>query len=114
MKNEKLEPNEEKRTHRRSDCKGILKWSYFNNNNSFDGELLNFSPEGLYFATSENIRIGAIIFIQFTKYFLKKISPNEKDLLRNVCIGKVKHCEERVQQNFTCYGVGVECFYKLI
>jgi hypothetical protein len=114
MKNEQLEPEKEKRYHRRSGCKGKLKWSYFNKSNSFNGELLNFGPEGLYFETSKNVRIGATIFIQLTKYFPERLTPREKDLLRNVCLGKVIHCEERIKQDSTCYGVGVECFSKLI
>jgi hypothetical protein len=53
MNNEELEPNNEKRVHERSDCKGLTKWSYFNQSNRFDGELLNFSQKGIYFETSE-------------------------------------------------------------
>ena len=31
MDNKELEANKEKRMHERSDCKGIIKWSYFIN-----------------------------------------------------------------------------------
>ena len=41
MHNEGLEPNNEKRMDGRSNCKGIIKWSYFNHRNFFGGELLN-------------------------------------------------------------------------
>ena len=107
MNKEKLEPNNEKRMNERSDCKGIIKWSYFNKSNYFDGELLNFSPKGIYFETSEAIKTGVTIFIQLTKYFPENLSSNDKELLRNVCIGEVKHCNEILQNNSTCYGVGI-------
>jgi hypothetical protein len=41
MGNKALEANHEKRMNERSDCKGIIKWSYFNQSNYFGGELLN-------------------------------------------------------------------------
>jgi hypothetical protein len=41
MDSSELEPVDEKRMHERSDCKGLIKWSYFNNSNYFGGELFN-------------------------------------------------------------------------
>lgn len=111
MHDEELEPKKEKRMHERSDCKGIIRWSYFNQSNHFDGELLNFSPKGFYFETSEAIKTGATIFIQFTKYFPKNLNPDDKDLLRNACIGKVTHCNEILKNDSTCYGVGIRYIY---
>jgi len=107
MNHEELELNNEKRMNERSDCKGIIKWSYFNQNSYFDGELLNFSPKGIYFETFEAIKTGATIFIQLTKYFPENLSSNDKKLLRNVCIGEVKHCNETLKNDSTCYGVGI-------
>ena len=112
MNKEELEPNNEKRKNERSDCKGIIKWSYFNKSNYFDGELLNFSPKGIYFETSEAIKTGVTIFLQLTKYFPENLSSNDKELLRNVCIGEVKHCNEILKNDSTCYGVGIKYFYK--
>ena len=112
MNKEELEPNNEKRMNERSDCKGIIKWSYFNKSNYFDGELLNFSPKGIYFETSEAIKTGVTIFIQLTKYFPENLSSNDKELLRNVCIGEVKHCNEILKNDSTCYGVGIKYFFK--
>jgi len=108
MNGEELEPNKEKRLHNRSNCKGMIKWSYFNKRNSYDGELLNFSQKGFYFETATAIKIGATIFIQFTEYFPDRLSSNEKELVRNVCLGKVKHCDEILKEDTYCYGVGVE------
>jgi len=111
MNNEELEQNDEKRINERSDCKGIIKWSYFNRSNYFDGKLFNFSPKGFYFETSKAIKTGATIFIQLTKYFPENLSSNDKESLRNVCIGEVKHCNEILQDNSTCYGVGIKFIY---
>ena len=108
MNNEALEPNNEKRMNERSDCKGIIKWSYFNQSNYFGGELLNFSPKGFYFETSDAIKTGATIFIQLKKFFPENLSSNDKELLRNVCIGEVKHCDEILKNNSTFYGVGIK------
>jgi len=108
MNNEELEPNDEKRIHERSDCKGIINWSYFNQSNFFGGELLNFSQKGFYFQTSEAIKTGATIVIKLTKCFPENLSPNDKELLRNVCIGEVKHCNEILKDDSTCYGVGIK------
>ena len=108
MNKEELEPNNEKRMNKRSDCKGIIKWSYFNKSNYFDGELLNFSPKGIYFETSEAIKTGVTIFLQLTKYFPENLSSNDKELLRNVCIGEVKHCNEILKNDSTFYGVGIK------
>lgn len=55
MNNEEFKTDTEKRMDERSDCKGIIKWSYFNQSNYFDGELLNISQKGFYFETSESI-----------------------------------------------------------
>jgi hypothetical protein len=108
MDNEELEPNNEKRMNERSDCKGILKWSYFNQSHYFGGELLNFSQKGFYFETSEAIKTGATLLIQLTKFFPENLSSNDKELLRNLCIGEVKHCNEILKNNSTCYGVGIK------
>ena len=111
MNIEELEPVKENRIHERSNCKGMIKWSYFNQSNSFDGELLNFSPEGLYFETSKDIKIGTIIFLRFTKYFSENLCANDKELLRNVCLGKVKYSDETLKEGFTSYGVCVKYIY---
>jgi hypothetical protein len=108
MNYEGLEPNNEKRMYERSDCKGIIKWSYFNQSNNFNGELLNFSPNGFYFETSEAIKTGATIFIQFTEYFPENLNSNDKELLRNVCLGEVKHCDEILKDDSTLYGIGIK------
>ena len=113
MNSEELEPkNSEKRMHERSDCKGIIKWSYFNQSKYFNGELLNFNQNGFYFETSEAIKTGAGILIQVTKYFPKNLSSNDKEVLRNVCLGEVKHCNEILKDDSTCYGVGVKYIFQ--
>jgi len=101
---------DEKRMHERSDCKGIIKWSYFNHSIFFGGKLVNFSPKGFYFETSEAVKTGATIFIQLTEYFPENLSSNDKELLRNVCIGEVKHCNEILKDDSTRYGVGITYF----
>ena len=108
MNHEELQPNDEKRIHDRSDCKGIIKWSYFNHSTFFGGDLLNFSPKGFYFETSDAIKTGATILIQLTKIFPENLSSNDKELLRNVCIGEVKHCNEILKNDSTFYGVGIK------
>jgi hypothetical protein len=112
MNNERLGSNYEKRMHDRSDCKGIIKWSYFNNRNYFDGELLNFSQKGFYFETSKVIKTGATIFIQLTEYFPENLTSNDKELLRTVCLGEVKHCTEIIKDDSTSYGVGIEYIFR--
>jgi len=111
MNNEELEPNDEKRINERSDCKGIIRWSYFNRSNFFDGKLFNFNSNGFYFETSEAIKTGATIFMQLTKYYPENLSSNDKELLRNVCIGEVKHCKEIPKDDSTCYGVGIKFIF---
>ncbi len=108
MNNAELEPDNEKRMNGRSDCKGIIKWSYFNRSNCFDGELLNFSQKGIYFETSAAIKTGATIFVQMTEYFPENLSSNDKKLLCNACIGEVKHCNEIPKEDSICYGVGIK------
>ena len=108
MNTEMLGPNDEKRRHERSGCKGLIKWSYFNHSNYFDGELLNFSQKGFYFETSRVIKTGATIFIQLTEYFPENLSSNDKELLRTVSLGEVKHCNEIIKDDSTSYGVGIK------
>ena len=112
MNNDDLEPNKEKRLHQRSDCKGMIKWSYYNQSNGYDGKLLNFSPKGFYFETSQAVKTGATIFIQFTKYFPENLSSDDKALMRNVCFGKVKHCNEIQKSDATRYGVGIKYIFQ--
>jgi len=111
MNDKESDPNQEKRIHERSNCKGLIKWSYFNQSNSFIGELLNFSQNGIYFETSKAIKIGATLLIQFTKYFPENLSSNDKAMLRNVCIGQVKHSKEIIKDDSTCYGIGIKYIY---
>jgi len=112
MNYEELESkNSEKRMHERSDCKGIIKWSYFNQSKYFNGELLNFNQNGFYFETSRAIKTGAGILIQVTKFFPENLSSNDKEVLRNVCLGKVKHCNEILKDDSACYGVGIKYIY---
>ena len=108
MNYEGLEPKNEKRMNERSDCKGLIEWSYFNQTKSFNGELLNFSQEGSYFETPKTIHTGATIFVRFIKYFPENLSANDKKELHNVCLGKVKHCNEIIKDNSTCYGIGIK------
>ena len=108
MNNEEFKTDTEKRLAERSDCKGIIKWSYFNKSNYFGGELLNFSHQGFYFETSEAIKTGATILIQLKKIFPENLSSDDKELLRNVCLGEVKHCNEIHKNDSTCYGVGIK------
>ena len=89
MNNEEFETNIEKRMNERSDCKGIIKWSYFNKSNHFGGELLNFSHQGFYFETSEAIKPGATILIRLTKFFHENLSSNDKELLRNTNLTEI-------------------------
>ena len=112
MNNEESELKNDKRMHERSNCKGIIKWSYFNQSNYFDGELLNFNQKGFCFETSEAIKTGATIIIQLTKYYPEILSSNDKELLRNVCIGEVKHCNEILKENSTCYDVGIKYIFQ--
>lgn len=112
MQSSELEPINEKRMHERSDCKGLIKWSYFNNSDSFGGELLNFSKKGFYFETPKAIKTGSNIFIHMTKYFPENISESDKELLRNVCIGEVKHCNEILRNHSVCYGVGIKYIHQ--
>jgi len=108
MDNGELETNQEKRKHIRSDRKGLIKWSYFNQSGSFSGELLNFSPNGIYFETTQAVKTGAIIHIVFKKYFSENLSLNDKKMLRNVCLGEVKHSQEIIKDASTYYGVGIK------
>ena len=103
--------NQEKRIHERSNCKGLIKWSYFNQSNSFIGELLNLSRDGIYFETSKDVKVGANLFIQFTKYFRDNLSSNDKGKLRNICLGEVKHSNKILKDDSTCYGVGIKYIY---
>ena len=48
------------------------------------------------------------LFIRFTEYFPDNLSPNDKELLRNVGLGKVKHCDEILKEDSTRYGVGIK------
>ena len=112
MNNEGLEPNNEKRMDGRSNCKGIIKWSYFNHRNFFDGKLLNFSQKGFYFETSKAIKTGATIFIQLTNFFPENLSSSDKELLRTVCLGEVKHCIEIIKENSIHYGVGIKYIFQ--
>ena len=108
MNDEGMEPKKEKRMNERSDCKGLIKWSYFNQTIFFNGNLLNFSKEGSYFETPNAIHTGATIFVRFIKYFPENLSTNDKKELHNVCLGKVKHCNEIIKDNSTYYGVGIK------
>ena len=112
MDSSKLEPVDEKRMHERSDCKGLIKWSYFNNSNSFGGELLNFSKKGFYFETPKAVKTGTNILIHMTKFFPENLSDSDKESLRNICIGEVKHCNKILRNHSTCYGVGIQYIFQ--
>jgi len=96
----------------RSNYKGIIKWSYFNHRNFFGGELLNFSQKGFYFETSKAIKTGATIFIQLTNFFPENLTSSDKELLRNVCLGEVKHCNEIIKEDSIHYGVGIKYIFQ--
>ena len=112
MDSSKLEPVDEKRTHERSDCKGLIKWSYFNNSKYFGGELLNFSQKGIYFETPKAVKTGTNILIHLTKIFPENLSESDKEMLRNVCIGEVKHCNKILRNHSTRYGVGIQYIFQ--
>ena len=111
MNDKESDPNQEKRIYERSNCKGLIKWSYFNQSNSFIGELLNLSRDGIYFETSKDVKLGANLFIQFTKYFRENLSSNDKAKLRNICLGEVKHSNKTLKDDSTRYGVGIKYIY---
>jgi len=49
--------------------------------------------------------------MQLTKYYPENLSSNDKELLRNVCIGEVKHCKEIPKDYSTYYGVGIKFIF---
>lgn len=112
MDKQQSAPSTERRKHERSDCKGRIKWSYFNHSNFFEGDLLNFNQNGSYFETSKAIKIGSTIFVQFTDYFLENLSSDEKEVLRNVSLGEVEHCSEILKDDSTYYGVGIKYIFR--
>ena len=75
------------------------------------GGILNFSQNGFYFETSEVIKTGATIFIQLTEYLPENLNSNDKELLRNVCLGEEKHCNEILKEDSTSYGVGIKYIF---
>ena len=69
---------------------------------------MNLSQEGSYFETTKAIQTESIISVRFIEYFPENLNTNDKRELRNVCLGKVIHCDENIKDHSTYYGVGIK------
>ena len=104
--NEILASDKEKRIHERHNCEAKIKWSYFNKDKFFDATIYNFSRNGIYFETSDEIKLKANIFIRLDILLSGNMSLDDNECLRTVALGEVKWCNQLSAKDVRYFGVG--------
>jgi hypothetical protein len=59
---EKSTLHNDRRDDMRFDCEGAITYSSFNNHETFEGQMLNFSKSGMYFESDAILRKGTTIY----------------------------------------------------
>ena len=56
------QPND-RRSHKRRECRGAIEWSFFNHTDRFSGVILNYSETGAYIESPRKIKTGSNILL---------------------------------------------------
>jgi hypothetical protein len=62
MGSEKFIGHSDKRDDQRFDCEVFITYSSFNNHETFEGQILNFSKSGMYFESNAIFKQGTTIY----------------------------------------------------
>ena len=99
--------NIEKRAHIRHNCEAVIRWSFFNKKTCFDAKLLNFSENGIYIETSQDLKPGTTIFLQMNidSSYISNSQAHPRP--RSISLGEVKWRIDLSGIDQSCYGIGV-------
>ena len=105
-----METGEDKRAYERHGYAAEIAFSYFNNEHSYDAEIINLCVGGICFKSDLWLQPGATVCIR-----LKQTNPNGPycgpcEGLRTVTLGEVRWCSELPDAPDQSYGVGVKYF----
>ena len=98
----------DQRVHVRHACEAIIRWSYFNTKQYFSAKILNFSRDGIYIETANEIRPGSTICTH-----LEKIISLAPDLLNHECprlvsLAQVMWCRASSGPDRIYFGAGLK------
>jgi hypothetical protein len=108
---EKSIPRGDRRNDQRFDCEEFISCSSFNNHETFEGQMLNFSKSGVYFESDAILRPGTTIYFRLIKCTVFPTEPTICEGLRNTSLAEVIWCKEVNNQGERCFGMGVK-YYK--
>jgi hypothetical protein len=108
---EKSIPRDDRRGDQRFDCEGAITYSSFNNHETFEGQILNFSKSGMYFESDAILRPGTTIYFSLEKCTAFPSDPALCEGLRSRSLAEVRWYEKMNNQGERCFGMGVK-YYK--
>jgi CheY-like chemotaxis protein len=98
---------EERRAEHRQACDYNIVWAFFNKANLVFARMLNCSPGGCYFETSQNVTTGSSVSIRLDRSVTGPQNSTAVPVLSNV-VAEVKWCDKRNNQ----YGVGARYHFR--
>jgi hypothetical protein len=106
--NKTLTTDKEKRRQERYNCETHIRWSYFNTTRFSPAKAINFSRNGLYFESTDNIPPGSTILIK-REIFPSDVSNKTPEIcLPSLIVAEVKWCREKAETYGSQFGVGVK------
>jgi len=96
-----------RRVEKRYACEAKIKWSYFNTIKLFEANILNCSPNGIYFETLHEIKTGATVLIRIENFESKNMMPDATHCLRTISLASVKWCKESFNDGDRYFRAGV-------
>jgi hypothetical protein len=103
-----MDINSDKRAFERPICNALIAFSYFNQTNSYDANVLNCGAGGMCFQSSLFLQPGSTVCIRVKEYPCSVSPQDNADSLRCMSLAEVKWCNELPGVESAAYGVGVK------
>jgi hypothetical protein len=100
----------ERRAHERHNCTADLVFSYFNEEQWFEGHTLNHCAGGMCFGSNIFLRPGSTVYIRVKKIYSNDSRTGDYGGLCSQILAEVKWCETRPDAGPLSYLIGVK-FY---
>ena len=100
----------DKRKDQRLDCEASIVFSYFAKDKTFNGRMLNFSKNGMYFEFGEFIKSGAAIYSRLRSCAELPSDPERCEGLRSVSLAEVRWCKKLKNKGKPCFGIGLKYY----
>jgi hypothetical protein len=108
-----MNKNADKRACGRQRYVADIAYSYFNKEQSYEAQALNFSMGGMCMKSNLYVQPGSVIYIRIIRTHLNGSDTGFCEAIRLVALGEVKWCHEESAAGNFFYKVGVKYFERV-